>query len=378
MNKIMLIAILMLSAALLFSAPVVTAVSATQRTDGSHYVDITYNLTNATGGQMTIMLIGSNDNGYSFIIPCNLTTGDVGQNIYAGNNKHIAWNAAAEYPNTSCSNFKFKVLAFDGSIPPIPEEFVYVNGGTFTMGNTFGGGSSNELPIHQVTVSSFLIGRYEVTQSEWQEIMGSNPATSYGVGLNYPVYNVSWYATLKYCNLRSMAEGLTPVYSISGSTNPNSWGAMPTSSNATWDAAICNWSANGYRLPTEAEWEYAARGGSTNPDYFYSGSNDINLVAWYSSNSGSVTHPVGLLQFNSLSLYDMSGNVWEWCWDFYGSYSAVGQLNPTGPPSGSTRLLRGGDWSYSSAGCRVSYRVNGVPWYGSDYYGGFRLCRATD
>ena len=377
MNRIILSIILLLGAVLLVAAPVVTNVNAVQRTDGSHYVDITYNLSNSTGGQMTIMLIGSNDNGSSWTIPCNLVTGDVGQNIYAGNNKHIVWNAAAEYPNTSCEYFRFKVLAFDGSIPPFPADFVYVNGGTFTMGNTLGGGSSNELPLHQVTVSSFLIGRFEVTQSQWQAIMGSNPATGYGVGINYPVYNVSWYAILKYCNLRSLAEGLTPVYSISGSTNPSSWGAVPSSSNATWDAAICNWSANGYRLPTEAEWEYAARGGSTNPDYLYSGSDDINLVAWYSSSSGSTTHAVGLKQYNGLSLYDMSGNVWEWCWDWYGSYGLDGQLNPTGPTTGSSRMLRGGYWFYNATYCRVSYRYYNNPYY-SYYNYGFRLCRAIN
>lgn len=378
MKRTSLILAFALLAALLCAAPVVTTVNATQRTDGSQLVDVYYNLSNSAGGSMTVWLVGSNDNGYTWNIPCSTVSGAVGQNIYSGTNKHIVWNAAVDFPNTSCANFKFKVIAFDGSIPPIPDEFVYVNGGSFTMGNTLGGGSTNELPLHEVTLSSYLIGRYEVTQEKWQAVMGSNPASRYGVGSNYPVYYVSWYAILKYCNLRSMFEGLTPVYSIGGSTDPANWGAVPTSNNATWNAATCDWSANGYRLPTEAEWEYAARGGSTTPDYIYSGSNDINTVAWYSGNSGSTTHPVGILAYNGLLLYDMSGNVWEWCWDRYSAYGGEGQINPTGPLTGSSRLLRGGGWYYYGAtGCRVSYRDYYYPYHSSEYLG-FRVCRAIN
>ncbi len=377
MKRILSILVYLLSCALLVAAPVVTNVNATQRTDGSQMVDIRYNLSNAAGGAMSVWLVGSNDNGYTWNIPCSTVSGAVGQNVYSGSNKHIVWNAAVDFPNTSCANFKFKVIAFDGNIPPIPEEFVYVNGGTFSMGNTLGGGNSGELPVHEVTLSSYLIGRYEVTQSEWQEVMGSNPASGYGVGGNYPVYYVSWYAILKYCNLRSMNEGLTPCYTISGSTNPATWGSVPTSNNAAWNAAICNWSANGYRLPTEAEWEYAARGGATTPDYIYSGSDDINAVAWYSGNSGSTSHPVGIKASNGLSLFDMSGNVREWCWDWYSGYGGEGQINPTGPTSGTNRLLRGGYWYYSASYCRVSSRNSLNPFVSNDY-SGFRLCRAIN
>ena len=265
--------------------------------------------------------------------------------------------------------------------PPIPENFVFVPGGTFTMGRTTGSGNSDELPTHTVTLNSFYIGKYEVTQSEYSQYMQPSYSwtSNYGLGDNYPAYYVSWYAILKYCNLRSMAEGLTPVYSISGSTNPANWGSVPTSNNSTWNAAICNWNATGYRLPTEAEWEYAARGRTNNPDYLYSGSNDINAVAWYQgNNSPNGSKPVGTKAPNGISTYDMSGNVWEWCWDWYSSsyYSSSPSSNPTGPTSGSDRVRRGGSWSSNAYNCRAADRNHGYP--NGSYYGiGFRICRAV-
>jgi len=263
-----------------------------------------------------------------------------------------------------------------------PGEMVLVPGGTFTMGDTRGEGcSSDELPTHSVTLSSFYMGKYEVTQAEYSQYMqpSSSWTSNYGIGYNNPAYYVSWYAILKYCNLRSMAEGLTPVYRISGSTDPANWGSVPTSANSTWDAAICNWNANGYRLPTEAEWEYAARGATNTPDYLYSGSDDINAVAWYSgNNSPNGSKPVGTKAGNGLGLFDMSGNVYEWCWDWYSPsyYSSSPSSNPTGPDSGSGRVRRGGYWNYSARYCCVANRDDGPP-YGSSNGVGFRLCRAV-
>jgi formylglycine-generating enzyme required for sulfatase activity len=247
------------------------------------------------------------------------------------------------------------------------------------MGGTTGSVDYDELPTHSVTLNSFYIGKYEVTQAEYAPYMqpGSSWTSNYGLGDNYPAYHVSWYAILKYCNLRSMAEGLTPVYTISGSTNPADWGAVPTSDNSTWNAAICNWSANGYRLPTEAEWEYAARGATNTPDYLYSGSNDINSVAWYDSNSGAATHHVGTKSPNGLGIYDMSGNLWEWCWDWYSYYSSSPSNNPTGPASGSYRLLRGGYWYNNATNCRVANRYDYDPYLSLNFFG-FRLCRAAN
>lgn len=247
--------------------------------------------------------------------------------------------------------------------PSLPAEVVFVQGGTFQMGDHFAGGYSNELPVHSVTVNDFYIGVTEVTQKEWSDIMGSNPSSGYGVGDTYPVYYITWYSILKYCNLRSIAEGLTPCYTISSSNDPADWGSVPTSFNSTWNAVICNWSANGYRLPTEAEWEYAARAGIHNADnYHYSGSDVIDDVAWYESNSGSTTHPVGTKLPNQLGIYDMSGNLCEWCWDWYGSsyYTTCNDLgtvtDPYGPSTGSTRVLRGGFWGNPATYLRVTYR----------------------
>ncbi|MDD3052212.1 MAG: SUMF1/EgtB/PvdO family nonheme iron enzyme [Candidatus Cloacimonetes bacterium] len=247
-----------------------------------------------------------------------------------------------------------------------PENMVFVKGGTFEMGSHE---SDNEKPIHSVTVGEntdsrvqggYYIGKYPVTQKEWKEIMGNNPSNFRGD--NLPVETVSWYDVVEFCNVRSRKEGLNPCYSGSG------------------DNITCNWDANGYRLPTEAEWEFAARGGVETQNsvslHQYAGSNNIDEVAWYSSNSGSKTHEVGTKKPNELGIYDMSGNVWEWCWDWYGNYSSGSQTNPRGASSSSRRVLRGGGWRYGAENCRVAGRDGGDPSYGD--YDGFRLLRSSN
>jgi formylglycine-generating enzyme required for sulfatase activity len=223
----------------------------------------------------------------------------------------------------------------------IPANFVRVEGGTFQMG-TVSGGESNERPVRNVTVSSFHMSIHPVTQREWIEIMGTNP--SYFRGDNLPVENVSWFDVIEYCNRRSQREGLTPVYSDQGI-------------NIT-----VNWNANGYRLPTEAEWEFAAKGGNT--AFFiteYSGSNNVDAVAWFRGNSGNRTHPVGTKAPNGLGLFDMSGNVLEWVWDWYGTYPSSAQTDPRGPGSGSYRVLRGGSWFLSAEFVRSVNRSSFIP-----------------
>ncbi len=268
--------------------------------------------------------------------------------------------------------------------PIIPGEMVFVAGGTFTMGDTRGEGLPNELPTHQVTLSPFYIGKYPVTQAEYEAIL-----TAAGIywednqfegNPNNPREKVNWYATLVYCNLLSLAEDLTPAYSITGSTDPHHWGAIPTQWNTSWNAVVCNWNADGYRLPTEAEWEYAARGGTNVPDYLYAGSDNIDEVAWYWENSGigeeRTTHPIGLKQANGLELYDMTGNVWEWCWDWWGNYTSTPQTNPTGPASSYERVVRGGSWYMPAECCRITFRVVGDP-FNSVGSIGFRAVRSA-
>ena len=239
-----------------------------------------------------------------------------------------------ELDKTNTIDFKME----EGS--DIPENMVFIQGGTFKMGDTHwdGVGNKDEKPVHSVTVGNFVIVKYEVTQKEWKEVMGNNP--SYWKGDNLPVEKVSWYDAVEFCNKKSEQEGLTPCYTGSGKNTK------------------CNFYANGYRLPTEAEWEYAARGGNKSKGYKYSGSNKIKDVAWYKSNSSSKTHPVGTKQANELGIYDMSGNVWEWCNDWYDKsyYKNSPKNNPQGASSGSCAVLRGGSWTDYDNICRVAFR----------------------
>lgn len=260
--------------------------------------------------------------------------------------------------------------------PDLPD-MVLVHYGTFKMGDRHGTGRPHELPVHEVTIDAFHIGRYQVTQKQWVEIMGENPS-GFNDDLSRPVDSVCWYRSLIYCNLRSIAEGLTPVYTIRGSTDPGDWGDPPYMGyDRDWDNAQMNINANGYRLPTEAEWEYAARGAVNEPDYIFAGSNNIDEVAWFNLNSNSMTHPVGLKQPNGLDIYDMSGNVWEWCWDWYGEeyYQESPDRNPEGPNTGSFRIIRGGSWSHSADNAKVSSRMNGFP-YRANNFMGLRVVRS--
>ncbi|OPZ44462.1 MAG: Serine/threonine-protein kinase pkn1 [Bacteroidetes bacterium ADurb.BinA104] len=209
-----------------------------------------------------------------------------------------------------------------GRTSAIEPEMVFVKGGTFRMGATSEQGYNvynDEKPAHSVTLSDYYIGKYEVTQAQWEAVMGNNPS-NFKRDPNRPVEQVSW---------NDVQEYITKLNQLTGKT---------------------------YRLPTEAEWEYAARGGSSSRGYKYSGSNTLSDVAWYDDNSNDETHPVGTKNPNELGIYDMSGNVYEWCSDWYGAYSSNSQTNPQGPSEGSGRVGRGGGWDGGAGLCRVSIR----------------------
>jgi formylglycine-generating enzyme required for sulfatase activity len=223
-------------------------------------------------------------------------------------------------------------------IQKFQSDMVYVQGGTFTMGCTSEQGNDcddSEKPAHQVSLSSYYINRYEVTQAQWRAVMGSNPSIFKGCEL-CPVENVSWNAVQEFIQKLNVMTGRS------------------------------------YRLPTEAEWEYAARGGRKSRGYKFSGSSNPNEVGWYDGNSSRKTHPVGQKQANELGLYDMSGNVWEWCSDWNGDYSSQSKIDPKGPSTASDRVSRGGGWFNASWSLRLSNRFIHLPEISGDFRG-FRL-----
>jgi len=251
-----------------------------------------------------------------------------------------------------------------------PENMVFVERGSFTMGDTWGDGYSNEKPTHKVTFTyDFYIGKYEVAFDEYDAFCTATKRTKpsdngWGRG-NRPVINVSWLDAIAYCNWLSDRENLPKAYDNNGDF-------LDKDGRVTTDPS----KVVGYRLPTEAEWEYTARGGPNKDRYRYSGSDDIEEVAWYSSNAKQKSQPVGTKKPNSLGLYDMSGNVREWVSDYYDSYTSAAKTNPF-VNSGSSRVHRGGSWSDSSTYTRVASRSSyGSPTY--TYYNlGFRIARTV-
>ena len=229
-----------------------------------------------------------------------------------------------------CKTIKDKTFSVNG----VSFKMIFVQGGTFQIGSY--SGDEDEKPVHSVTVSDFYIGEFEVTQALWWEVMGSNiyhqrdkANTSwpmFGVGANYPMYYVSHSEAEEFC----------------GRLNQRLRNQLPDGYS--------------FALPTEAEWEYAARGGNKTNAYTYAGGNYLSDVGWNEDNSSGSTHAVGTKKANELGLYDMSGNVYEWCADWYGSYGSSSQTDPKGPYSGSGRVLRGGGWRHGATDCRVANR----------------------
>jgi len=426
------------SSALANSAPVVSNVTSAQRNDGSKVVDIRYNLADADGNACTVTVQASNNAGSTWTVPITSLSGAVGSGITPGLNKLITWNCATDLPGAFGSQYKIRVIADDG-YNPTPPGMVLIPAGSFNMGDTFSEGGTDERPVHSVYMSAFYMDRYEVTNQQyadalnWAWALGNvitvtsgvvykynsgtsipycsttsaptgNPhygqysritwnGSTFGVvsgKANHPIEFVSWYGSAAYSNWRSGMQGRAPCYDTS-----------------TW---ACNFAANGYRLPTEAEWEKAARGGTPGHRFPWSDQDTIQharcnyrssltIIYTYDTSPTSGYHPVwgvgswtytspvgfftGALQqkmdwnwpgvatsyqtangANGYGLHDMTGNVWEWCNDWYQSnyYSSSLGTNPRGPTSGTSRVLRGGYRNGANAYyCRVAYRYSNIP-----------------
>ena len=267
----------------------------------------------------------STDGGRTWGVPLKQVTGDVNKQVPAGSHR-IVWDVLSEREKLAGANICFKVEVNSGrfTVNGVSFEMVRVEGGTFRMGAT--SEQEDDLfdiakPVHSVTLSSYYhIGKTEVTQALWQAVMGSNPSNFKGADL--PVENVTWYDCQVFIQKLNRLTG------------------------------------RNFRLPTEAEWEFACRGGNNSRGYKYSGSNVIDDVAWYLGNSGLKAYPVATKAPNELGIYDMSGNVWEWCNDRYADYPAISQTKPTGPQSGSYRVYRGGSWLMPPRCCRSSIRID--------------------
>jgi len=260
--------------------------------------------------------------------PLGHLSGHAGKSVAAGTSRCAVWDVLADREKLQGNNIRFKIVAarrggnLTFTVGGVSFTMVFVQGGTFTMGCTSEQGNdcdSDEKPAHRVILSDYYIGETEVTQALWEAVMGSNPSKKWK-GDDLPECNASWYDAQEFCRKLSQQTGCT------------------------------------FRLPTEAEWEYAARGGKRSQGYKYSGSNTLSDVAWYKDNSGYQTHPVKRKQANELGLYDMSGNVGEWCQDGYDDYVSYPQTNPVVPPTSSFIVCRGGDWLENARYCRVAKR----------------------
>jgi formylglycine-generating enzyme required for sulfatase activity len=393
MKKILSVVALVIHQALGVQAapPVISNVTASQR-PGTKLVDIRYDLMDPDGDVQIINVQVSADGGISYSIPCVTLTGHVGSGVTPGSNRLVTWNAGVDWNGQFVASTKVRITAYDGTTPPPPPGMAYIPAGSFQMGDNLDG-ETNAQPVHNVHLDAFFIDRFEITKELWQSVQTWGAANGYSISggsfkaSGHPVQTITWYDCVKWCNARSEKEGLTPCYYTDDAQT-----LVYKTGNLDLTNSQVKWTANGYRLPTEAEWEKAARGGIlglrhpwgntiTGSQANYNGSGDVSEgqstattpVGYY---NGSQL-PAGVDMANGYGLYDMVGNVFEWCWEWYGStyYGDVAAgNNPRGPAIGTTRVLRGDAWSGNASNLRCSYRGVTSPHLLVSYFG-FRCAR---
>jgi formylglycine-generating enzyme required for sulfatase activity len=348
MRKARLLFSLLLGAALLpllaraasLVPPIVTNLVSVQR-PGTFFVDITYDLIDPDSQSLYVLVEASSTGGASYLVPIVTLTGDVGL-VRPGAGKRIVWNVWNDWAGNYTTNAKVRLLADDTqSVSPPPTNAVLTNlvwipSGSFNMSGTL------------VYLSrGFYMGKYEVTQTEYQSLMATNPSNYKGSTL--PVVSVAWFEATNYC-------------------------ARLIDRERTAGRLSAGWV---YRLPTEAEWEYACRAGTTTTYSFGDSATNLSMYAWYSDNAALGPQDVGRKALNRWSLHDMHGNVREWCQDWYGDLPSGNVTDPPGPSSGSSRVLRGGAWAYSAGAVTSAYRIGGVPSNRSSTVG-FRVVLVPD
>jgi formylglycine-generating enzyme required for sulfatase activity len=342
--------------------PVVSRVQAKQR-EGSRLVDISYDVADPDSPTLTVYLKVSADGGATWKGPVELVSGDVGRGIMPGGGKRLVWDAGKEMPNQFGAKYRYRIGASDQVLAPTG--MALIPAGPFQMGDERVSGYGS---VHTVTVSAFAMDKWEVSIELWESVRAWGNAHGYDLvaggsfGAKHPVHFVNWFNIVKWCNARSEKEGKVPAYYVDAAMIQVYRSGEKEPAGVKWDA--------GYRLPTEAEWEKAARGGVAGKLYPW-GTDEISpkLANYGESNKGK-TMPIGSYGANGYELYDMAGNLYEWTWDWFEKLAQTAQIDPQGPSSGPYRVIRGGSWY--DAGCSAAYRNYGLDPGETRNYLGFR------
>lgn len=346
-SRVAPLCLLSLATALSAAPPVITNISASQR-PGTKLIDVTYTIADPDSASLTVQAEFSANSGVTYDLPARSLSGAVGAGVAPGSNRVLTWNAGNDWNGNWSDTCKVRLWAHDGSTPVPPLGMVYIPNGSFLMGQ--GDGIENAKPVHPVTISGFFMDRTEVTRAQWDEYAAFGVAHGYeilvttpGSGSNFPAANMSWEDCVLWCNAKSEKLGLEPCYYTDSSKT-----VVLKIKGLNLTPSTVNWEANGYRLPTEAEWERAARGGLSEKRFPWGDDNSPATIAANANFAGDEGFgdgktPVGIFLPNGYGLYDMAGNVWEYVFDFADPtspsayYAATyGAVNPRGPQSGWT------------------------------------------